>query len=190
MPTMTYENYSHIRGYKVKPHELVPGQKYYIENNKEPPYKAVYTGIFIKKENDNAYFRDIKYAVNEFDLKGTPFSFSLDPKWGITFYNDALEVNKNVEHLVYALTGKRSTKKQSNKSRRRFSCIPSIDEQCTEPKHMGIPKDAATIIAFSLEDPDNISKTARNLSTKHKSKHSKGGKSKRRTQRSRKQSKH
>lgn len=89
----------------------------------------------------------------------------------MTFYKqkyDSEEITKNVEKLVYTLTGKRSTNRHSTN------------------KHMGIPKDAATIMALNLEDPDNISKIARNLSTKHKSKHSKGGKSKRRTQRYRK----
>lgn len=177
MPNMTYEDYLELRGEKVDKEQLQIRTRYFIEQDRSflglPT--IVYEGIFSHIERKNLFFYNLEYIVNPNNCSNSvlPSFFSVvDSR--TTFYKqkyDSEEITKNVEKLVYTLTGKRSTNRHSTN------------------KHMGIPEDAATIMALNLEDPYRISKTASNLSTKHKSKHSKGGKSKqskRRTQRSRK----
>lgn len=187
MATMTYAEYLPLRGNRVEPDQLVPGHTYYIEKNNEPVNRrTVYKGIYsnINPTLNSAIFNDkegkstVKFFVNPFDSVGKPFGFSIDPKWNNTFYDDSVEVNKNVEHLVYTLTGKRK------------NTIGPI--QRGQSRAMGIPKDVATIMALNLEDPNGISKMAKKMNSRkhgsqYGSKYSKGGKQRTKKQRTMKQ---
>jgi len=175
MTTITYEEYLPLRGDKTEPDQLVPGQLYYIERSGEPPRRrTVYKGIYSHTDPTNiALFLNaegkstVEFVVNPFESVGEPRGFSIDPQWKINFYNNAGEVNKNVEHLVYTLTGKR---------RNTIGPVPR-----GQTREMGIPKDVATIMALNLQDPRGISNIAKKMNsikhkTNHKTKHKKGGK--------------
>jgi hypothetical protein len=184
METMTYEEYLPLRGEKIEPDKLIPEHTYYIEKNNEPENRrTVYRGIYLNTDPNmnSAIFNDkkgkstIQFVVNPLKLKGEPFGFSIDPKWGNTFYTNSGEVNKNVSRLVYTLTGKRK------------NMIGPIPRGQT--REMGIPIDVATIIALNLEDPHEISKTAKKIkSRKHRTSQSasKGGKKRTKKQRTKK----
>ena len=162
---MTYKEYLRLRRNGVKPHELVPGHTYYIEKNDDPPsQKTIYKGIFsnIDPIRNKAIFTDkegkstVQILFDPFNTKTQPYEFSINPIRYL-FFNDIISINKNVDHLVYTLTGKQK------------NMIGPIPRGHT--REMGLPKDAATIIALNLEDPKRISTTARriSMSKSHKS---------------------
>jgi len=179
MPTMTYEEYLPFRGNQVDLRDLVPDKKYYIEVDKSfiGMPTQVYEGDFAYKDDinsqsppysNNTYFNNLSYVVNPenySDMIKPRFFSAVDPR--IFYYEQKYnekELNQDVENMVLALS----------------------DARNIHNKHIGLPDDAATILAINTLDPDGLSTKAKTM--KHK--YSKGGKrkqSKRRKQRSRKQ---
>jgi hypothetical protein len=120
MATMTYEEYLTLRGYKVEPDKLVPGEWYYIEKGNEPQDKRhVFKGIFRTKiSGNNVQFDNEKeqstlsIIVNPSNRTDLPNGFSTDPEWNNTFYNMYEEViedfnsNENVILITTNETGK------------------------------------------------------------------------------------
>ena len=186
MPTKTYEEYEPFKGDKVNISNLVPGKKYYIEIDRSftDLLTAVYEGIFSHSERNLLFFYNLEYVVNPdyyTDAVLPRFFSAVDSRLTIyeQKYNEK-EVNQDVDNMVSALTGKRRT------------IIGPLPRGQSRKMRL-LPEDAATIMALNILDPDGVSQRAKNVKIKHSRKHSKGGKSKqskRRTQRSRKQSKH
>jgi hypothetical protein len=96
---MTYEEYLIFRGDKVEPEQLVPGKTYYIEKGNEPQdkrhvFKGKYKEMYFNKIiGDSAQFENkkgesnLKLIVNPSNRPVYINGFSIDPKWGNTFYN-------------------------------------------------------------------------------------------------------
>ena len=163
---MSYEEYLPFRGDEVKPEELVPGRQYYMEDKREVPNKTVYTGIYYYTSRNTAFFTDennistMKYVVNPFSWSVAGNGISIDPYWGVKFYNtyNVQEANENVDTMVDVLTRKH------------------------------IPVDVASHMALNILDPRSLTDTAKeiatnkttsNLTLKHSKTNKKGGRKKR-----------
>lgn len=162
MSSISYEEYLPLRGDEVKPEELVPGRKYYMEDERELPNRTVYTGVYYYTAGNTAFFTDendistMKFVVNPFDHTIAGNGISIDPYWGVKFYNtyNVREANENVDTMVDVLTRK------------------------------NIPVDVASHMALNILDTHGLTDTAKevatnkttsNLTLKHSKTNKKGG---------------